>query len=49
MIVKVIPRATVRAKPASAFSRDPSKRLWWAQVTVTPDDRRVTVLKRGTV
>lgn len=47
--MKVIPRATVRKRPPSAFSREPSRRLWWAHVTVTPDDKSVTVLKRGTV
>lgn len=49
MIVNVIPSATVKASPASAFSREPSRRLWWAHVTVTPDDSKVTVLNRGTV
>ena len=47
--MKVIPNATVSAIPARAFSREPSRRLWCAQVTVTPDERRVTVLNRGTV
>lgn len=47
--VNVIPRETVKSKPAMAFSREPSSRLWCAQVTVTPDERSVTVLNRGTV
>jgi hypothetical protein len=25
----------------------PSINLWWAQVTVTPDERRIKVLRRG--
>lgn len=49
MNVNVIPKAMVRPSPARAFSREPSNRLWCAQVTVTPEERRVTVLKRGTV
>jgi len=47
--VKVMPRAIVMASPARAFSRDASRRLWCAQVTVTPEESSVTVLNRGTV
>jgi len=47
--VNVIPSAMVKANPANALSREPSSSLWCAHVTVTPEDRSVTVLNRGTV
>lgn len=28
--------------------RFPARMLWWAQVTVTPDESRTAVLRRGT-
>lgn len=31
-----------------ACTRSPSIRLWWAQVTVTPEARRTAVFSRGT-
>lgn len=31
-----------------ACTRSPSIRLWWAQVTVTPEARRTAVFRRGT-
>lgn len=31
-----------------AWVRSPSIRLWWDQVTVTPEARRTAVLRRGT-
>lgn len=31
-----------------ASTRFPERMLWWAQVTVTPEDKRTAVLRRGT-
>lgn len=38
----------MRVSACVACFRLPSVMLWWAQVTVTPDARRIAVFSRGT-
>jgi hypothetical protein len=46
--VKYIPKITVIVKLEMACEWLFSRILWWVQVTVTPDARRIIVLRRGT-
>lgn len=39
---------TVNSSPKNAWEKLFSIILWWAQVTVTPELRRIIVFKRGT-
>lgn len=39
----------VRRSDWTACFRSPSIMLWWAHVTVTPDERSTAVLRRGTL
>jgi len=44
---KYKPRRTVKARLNTAWKKRLAIREWWAQVTVTPLERRITVLRRG--
>lgn len=46
--MKYTPNEIVMNRPWSIFLRFPSIRLWWAQVTETPDARSTEVLSKGT-
>jgi hypothetical protein len=48
-MVKYIPSITVSTKAWIVFIRLFSKRLWWAQVTVTPEAKSTAVFSRGTL
>src|SRR5215471_2973099 len=45
--VKQMPRKTVSANPRSSPLRSPSISEWCAQVTVVPDNSRISVLRNG--
>jgi hypothetical protein len=47
-IVKYTPKITVKRRAIKVSFLLASIRLWWAQVTVTPDARRTAVFRRGT-
>ena len=47
MKVKYIPKITVKVRAWIVSFCLFSKREWWAHVTVTPDERRIDVFKRG--
>lgn len=47
-IVNIIPSKTVKTRPKIASFLCPLIILWWAQVTVAPELKRITVFKRGT-
>lgn len=46
--MKYSPSATVKAKPCVVWAELLDIRAWWAQVTLTPDETRIIVLRRGT-
>lgn len=46
-IVKVIPNIIVKIKLSKRGLIFLLKILWWAQVIVTPDDKRIMVFKSG--
>jgi len=48
-IVKIIPKITVDTRDRRDLVRFPFIISWWAHVTVTPDERRRIVLRRGTL
>jgi len=45
--VKYSPSPLVQIRALVASESSPEVRLWWAQVTVTPEARRVAVLRSG--
>jgi hypothetical protein len=47
--VKIAPSITVKIKDRRDFSRFLFNISWWAQVTVTPDERSKIVFRRGTL
>jgi hypothetical protein len=47
--VKIAPNITVNIRDKRDFSRFLFSISWWAQVTVTPDERSKIVFKRGTL
>ena len=46
--MKYTPRSTVRAKETLVWVWLPLISLWWAQVTLTPEDNKITVFSKGT-
>ena len=47
-IVNTTPSKTVKTRPKIASLLCPLIILWWAQVTVAPELKRIAVFKRGT-
>lgn len=43
-----MPKITVRVRACVISFREPSIRLWWAHVIVTPEANRMAVLRSGT-
>jgi hypothetical protein len=43
-----MPRATVKKRAWVASVRAEEIKLWWAQVTVTPEASKTAVFRRGT-
>lgn len=48
-IVKYLPKVTVIIRAWMVSVREPSIRLWWAQVTVTPEANSTAVFNKGTL
>jgi len=43
-----MPKITVKASDKLVWEWLPLISLWWAQVTLTPEDKRITVFNNGT-
>ena len=46
--VKITAKTIVTNNPVCALDFAPATRAWCAQVTVAPDDKRITVFNKGT-
>jgi hypothetical protein len=46
-MVKTKPKMIVNKSPLITWFLFPCTKLWWAQVMLTPEDKRIIVLSKG--